>query len=159
MLPTPMAGSTVTVYYEHHRPASEQPAFPSGEAGPIVLGPDGAWSSEVEVWISPNSHCALVHHGVTDELNRLPCVQGRVGSGRDVLIAPAGSEDVAHIFYEADRKTYGARYDFLALAQEVPDPVHYRVAIDNREYQRTLSKLQFLATTASRHGYGLRLRI
>ena len=37
--------------------------------------------------------------------------------------------------------------------------LEYRVAIDNREYQQTLSKQQFLATTAARHGHGLRIRL
>ncbi len=118
-----------------------------------------SWVSESEVRIGPNSHCALVHHGVADELTALPDARGRAGSGQDLLVAPGSGEAVAHIFYEADRKTYGARYDFLALAQEVPEAVHYRIAIDNREYQQTLSQLQFLSTTAAHHGRGLRIRI
>ena len=85
--------------------------------------------------------------------------RGRAGSGRDLLLAPGAAETAAHIFYEADRKTYGASYDFLALAQEIPEAIHYRIASDNREYQQTLSQLQFLSTTAARHGRGLRIRL
>lgn len=148
-----------TIYYDHARAAEEQPGFPRGDAGPVIIESDGSWVSESEVRIGPNSHCALVHHGVADELTALPDARGRAGSGQDLLVAPGSAEAVAHIFYEADRKTYGARYDFLALAQEVPEAVHYRIAIDNREYQQTLSQLQFLSTTAAHHGRGLRIRI
>ena len=147
------------VYYDHARPPDEQPLFPRGEAGPVIVAASGEWTAETEVLIGPNTHCALVNHGVTAMLNAIAGIEGTVGSGRDALVPPAAAEDAARVFYEADRKTYGARYDFLALAQEVPSVVHYRVAIDNREYQRTLSQLQFLATTAARHGHGLRLRV
>lgn len=146
-----------TIYYDHTRSPDEQPAFPRGEAGPVLVELDGSWTAETAVWIGPNSHCALVHHLVVDELSALPDAQGRAGSGRDLLLPPSSAEAVAHIFYEADRKTYGAAYDFLALAQEVPEPTHFRVAIDNREYQQTLSQLQFMSTTAARHGHGLRI--
>jgi hypothetical protein len=148
-----------TVYYDHSRDASQQPSYPRGEAGPVIVTAAGEWTTEIEVWISPNSHCALVHHGVAAWLTSLPEAQGTVGTGRDVLVPPASAEDVARIFYEADRKTYGATYDFLAFAQEIPERIEYRIAIDNREYQQTLSQLQFMSTTAARHGHGLRLRI
>jgi hypothetical protein len=52
--------------------------------------------------------------------------------------------------------TYGAQHD-LPVAEW--KGVDYRIVVDNREYQRTLSKLQFLATTASRQGHGIRLRL
>ncbi len=147
------------VYYDHTRAADDQRHFPRGEAGPVVVTATGEWITETEVWIGPNTHCALVNHGVTDMLNAVPGIEGRVGSGRDALVPPGSAEETARVFYEADRKTYGAHYDFLALAQEVPTLVHYRVAIDNREYQRTLSQLQFLCTTSARYGHGVRLRI
>lgn len=146
-----------TVYYDHRLGASEQPVFPCGEAGPVALDDAGNWTSEAQVAISPNSHCALIHHGVADQLNALPRTGGPVGSGRDALLSPGAAEDVARIFYEADRKTYGATYDFVARVQDIPELIHYRIAIDNREYQRTLSQLQFLATTAARSGFGLRI--
>ncbi|MEE2673806.1 MAG: hypothetical protein VX466_08430 [Myxococcota bacterium] len=148
-----------TIYYDHARGSDEQPAFPQGEAGSVIVESDGSWSSETEVQIGPNSHCALIHHGVADELTALPDARGHAGSGRDLLLPPGSAEAAAGIFYEADRKTYGARYDFLALAQEIPEAIHYRIAIDNREYQQTLSQLQFLSTTAGRHGRGLRIRL
>lgn len=147
------------IYYDPTRDADEQLVFPRGDAGPVIVALEGEWTTTTEVWIGPNSHCALVHHGVADALNALPQSEGRAGSGRDLLVPPSASEAVAHIFYEADRKTYGATYDFLAVAQDLPRPVHYRVAIDNREYQQTLSQLQFMSTTAARHGHGLRIRI
>jgi hypothetical protein len=148
-----------TVYYDHERPAGEQPGFPQGEAGPVVVKLDGEWTTRTEVWISPNSHCALIHHGVAGDLNAIPECEGLAGSGRDALLPPSATEAVAGVFYEADRKTYGASYDFLAFEQDLPEPIHYRIEIDNREYQATLSRLQFLSTTAARHGYGLRIRI
>jgi len=148
-----------TVYYEHRRPAEQQRAFPTGEAGFVVLGADGEWSAETEVWISPNSHCALRNHGVAEQLAELSSALGSIEGARDLLISPGRSENAAHLFYEADRKTYGDRYDFVVLEQELPEPVRYRVAIDNREYQQTLSRLQFLATRATRNGYGLRLSL
>jgi hypothetical protein len=148
-----------TVYYDPDLDVDEQRVFPRGEAGPVIVQLGGEWAAPTAVWISPNSHCALVHHRVADELNALPTSEGRAGSGRDLLVPPSATESVAHIFYEADRKTYGASYDFLAFAQDVPEPIHYRVAIDNREYQQTLSQLQFMSTTAARHGHGLRIRL
>lgn len=147
------------VYYDHSLPAERQPAFPCGEAGFVILSADGDWSAETEVWIGPNSHCALLQHGVADALSELPRVEGRVGGGLDALVPPAAAEAAARVFYEADRRTYGARYDFVAVVRELPERVEYRIAIDNREYQQTLSRLQFLATTASRQGHGLRIRL
>ena len=148
-----------TIYYDHARDPDEQPGFPRGDAGPVIVESDGSWISETEVQISPNSHCALVHHGVGDELAALPDARGRAGSSRNLLLTPGSAEAAANIFYQADHKTYGATYDFLALAQEIPEAIHYRIAIDNREYQRTLSQLQFLSMTAARHGRGLRIRL
>ena len=148
-----------TIYYDHQQDASLQPHFPRGEAGSVVVDASGEWITEQRVWISPNSHCALVHHGVGACLGALPGTLGTPGGGRDALVSPACAEDAARIFYEADRKTYGASYDFVARVQHVPERVHYRIAIDNREYQRTLSQLQFLATTAARYGHGLRIRL
>ena len=148
-----------TIYYDHARDPAEQPVFPCGEAAPVIVESNGHWTAQTEVWIGPNSHCALVRHGVADELTALPDAQGHAGSGRDLLLPPSSAEAVAHIFYEADRKTYGATFDFLALAQQVPAAIHYRIAINNREYQRTLSQLQFLSTTAAHDGCGLRIRL
>lgn len=148
------------VYYDHDLDADLQPLFPRGEAGPVVVLGDGDWSAETEVSIGPNSHCALLNHGVATMLNEISGIEGSVGNGLDALVPPAVAEAAARVFYEADRKTYGALYDFVAFAgSEGPECVCYRIAIDNREYQRTLSQLQFLCTTAARHGHGIRLRI
>ncbi len=151
--------ATRVIYYDHARSAAEQPLFPYGEAGPVLVDGEGGWAAETEVFIGPNSHCALVRHSVVVDLNAIPALEGVVGGGLDALVPPAAAELAARVFYEADRKTYGARYDFLAFAAGTPTSAEYRIAIDNREYQQTLSKLQFLATTAARHGHGLRLRI
>ncbi len=148
-----------TIYYDHARDAALQPAFPRGEAGPVTIAADGEWTAETRVWIGPNSHCALVHHGVGAALAALRGAQGRLGGGSDLLLPPSAAESVARLFYEADRRTYGASYDFLVLTRQAPEPIHYRVAIDNREYQKTLSQLQYLATTAARYGHGLRIRL
>ncbi len=153
-----MSGARI-VYYDHGERAEAQPRFPHGEAGPVVVASNGEWTADTEVWISPNSHCALLNHGVARELGAIESVEGSVGNGLDALVAPAAAERVARIFYEADRQTYGARYDFLACLDEAPVRVEYRIQIDNREYQQTLSRLQFLATTAARHGHGIRLRL
>jgi hypothetical protein len=147
------------VYYDHGREASLQPLFPRGEAGSVTVDDGGEWSVVSHVAIGPNSHCALLQHGVAERLNALARIAGVVGSGRDALLSPAGCEDAARIFYDADRKTYGARYDFVARVQELPERIDFRIAIDNREYQRTLSQLQFLTSTAARHGHGLRIRL
>jgi len=72
---------------------------------------------------------------------------------------PGAAEDAAAIFYDADRRTYGGRFEFVVHRQEVPEPLEYRIVIDNRDYQRTLSRLQFLAMTAGRHGWAIHLRL
>ena len=36
---------------------------------------------------------------------------------------------------------------------EQPEPVEYRVRIDNREYQVTLARLRYLVSMASREGH------
>ena len=83
-----------TIYYDHARGSDEQPAFPQGEAGSVIVESDGSWSSETEVQIGPNSHCALIHHGVADELTALPDARGHAGSGSraGVLRGPATNQ-------------------------------------------------------------------
>ena len=80
---------------------------------------------------------------------------------RRVRLIADDAPALAEIFYEADRRTYGPRWvgvEFVAARCSEP-PTEYRIAIDNREYQRTLSRLQYLASTAARHGNGVRIRI
>ena len=72
------------------------------------------------------------------------------------MLRPSALDAAAHIFYEADRMTYGHVWE-LVIGMRAG--VEYRLVIDNREYQRTLSRLQFLVTRASRQGLGVRLRL
>ena len=67
------------------------------------------------------------------------------------------SRDV--ILPEADRQTYGVRHDLLVAAAWGSPAADYRIRIDNREYQKTLSQLQFLASQASHMGHGLRFAL
>ena len=71
-------------------------------------------------------------------------------------------DEVAHILYQADRKTYGNTWEFTIgrdQAASVTESIEYRIVIDNREYQRTLARLQFLVTTAGRLGRGAHFRL
>jgi hypothetical protein len=147
------------VFYDHSRPESDQLGFRSGEAGLVVPHPDGGLDSEADVAIAPNSLHALEQHGVVRELSRLEFAIGPLAPGRDAVLTPAALDEAAHILYEADRKTYGRTWEFTIGRAEVPQPAEYRIVINNREYQRTLARLQFLVTTAGRHGLGVRFRL
>lgn len=146
------------VYYDHSL-GGEQRGFGSGDAGHGKLGDRGELKRDTEVVIAPNAYHALLGHGVLDQLNELPLDGGPVGSGNEAWIRPSAAEDAAKIFYEADRKTYGNTWEFVAGHQDVPERIEYRIRIDNRSYQSTLSQLQFLAVTASRHGWAVALRL
>ncbi len=144
-------------YFDHAKGAANPcPPYSSGEAGLVWINRDDEPETDRRVEILPNSFHALHGHGVVVRLNELDLVGGPIGAGRDAVVAPSAVEDAARIFYDADRMTYGAQHDLRIDRRE---GVEYRLAVDNREYQRTLSKLQFLSTTASRSGYGLRLRL
>jgi hypothetical protein len=134
------------------------PPYRSGEAGHAWLGPDGVFETDTRVWLSANSTHALLGHGVIDELNRLP-IDGRIGEAPPVLIPPATLDAAQALFYRADRKTYGAEYEFVAGRREGESPVEYRIRIVNREYQVTLTRLAYLASTASREGKAVWMRI
>ena len=82
-------------------------------------------------------------------MNELP-LQGRLDTGLQVVIPPAQLESARQVFYQADEQTYGRSYEFAV--GEAVDGVSYRIRIDNREYQHTLSGLQFLLRTASHDG-------
>jgi hypothetical protein len=150
------------VYFDRSRPRDEHAAFRAGEASRIVTDDEGYLALDARsVSLEPNSVHALLGHGVVEQMNQLEPESALVGSGRDALFRPAVAEALAAIFYEADRRTYGPRWqgvEFVAARCADP-PVEYRIAIDNREYQRTLSRLQYLASTAARHGNGVRIRI
>jgi hypothetical protein len=119
-----------------------------GEAGVAWLEPGGQLETEARIELSPNSAHALIGHGVVDALNELP-LQGRLGSGLQVIIPSPILDAARSIFYGADTKTSGAVYEFVV---ERHPAVEYRIQIDNREYQRSLSRLQYLLSTASREG-------
>jgi hypothetical protein len=95
-------------------------------------------------------------HGVLDQLNELP-LQGRLGDGMQVLIPPGQLEPARLLFYRADEQTYAGRFEF-AVGSQV-DGVEYRIRIDNREYQHTLSGLQYLLRTASHDGLAVWITI
>lgn len=130
----------------------------AGEAGLLSLTDDGGFETDVRVQLSPNSAHALIGHGVVDLLNALP-LEGTLGSGAPAVVPPAALEAAREIFYEADRKTYGGRWDFPVGREDGPDPVEYRLRIANREYQVTLVRLVDLATRASRYGHAVWLQL
>ena len=142
--------------------APTHPPFREGEAGVVWLDGDGVLDTDTRVRISPNTYHSLFAHGVVDALAALPLLApdlGPLGEGRQAVISPAAMPDALRIFYDADCETYGVRHDLLVASGFGEPPADYRVAVDNREYQRTLSQLQFLASQASRMGHGLRLRL
>lgn len=147
------------VYYDHAAPQREQPGFRSGAADRVVTGADGIAEARAGVPISPNSLHALLGHGVAEQLDRLPLVYGRVAAGGEAVLRPTALSPASRILYEADRTTYGAIHEFVTCEVPGVDPVQYRIVIDNREYQRTLARLQYLITLAGREGYAVRLRL
>ena len=155
-----MSGSrTRTIVYYDHGLGGEQLGFRSGRAGHGKIDRDGNLLTDPRVEIGCNAYHALLGHEVALRLNQLPLDGGPVGSGNEAWIRPGAAEQAAHLFYEADRKTYGGRWEFVVARQDIPEPVEYRIRIDNRAYQSALSQLQFLATTASRHGWAISLMI
>ena len=149
--------STPIVYFDHET-QSESPDLPFrvGEAGFVWVDEEGDLTTDTQVVIPPNTVHALQGHGVVGEINGLGLTSGRLGEGGEAVVLPGTVEEVTRIFYEADRMTYGQVHD---LHVAMIDEVEYRIVIDNREYQRSLSRLQFLSGTAARLGRGLRLRI
>ena len=130
----------------------------TGEAGCVSLTTDGALELDTRVRLSSNSTHALLGHGVIEQLNALP-LEGTLGGGCEVLFPPAHLEAARALFFEADRKTYGALYEFVVGTHDDPEPIEYRVRIDNREYQSTLSHLTFLMSVASREGLAVWMRV
>jgi hypothetical protein len=136
-----------------------EPPFFCGEAGVVWVGGEGFVQTDTRVHISPNSLHALHGHGVVDRLNALRLEVGQIGKLRDAVIAPGDTPAALRIFYEADRFTYGAVHDLLVERRDRQGPSEYRLRVDNREFQRTLSQLQFMSSTAAHMGHGIRLRI
>jgi len=150
------------IYYDHSTADSAQPEFRSGEAGLVHPDPDGGFHSDADVQIGPNSLHALLHHGVVEALARLPHALGSMDPGSDTIIQPTALDAAVGILYEADRMTYGRTWEFVVQGGDADDrnsDTELRIVIDNREYQRTLARLQFLVTTASHRGLGVRFKL
>ena len=159
-MPEPDAPSRPrVVFYDHAAAALPQPGFRSGAADRVVVDADGLAASESAVAIPPNSWHALVGHGVVEELARLPVVYGRIEPRGEAVLRPTALSDASRILYDADRMTYGATHTFVAHRSGGEDPVEYRIVIDNREYQRTLARLQYLVTLSGREGHAVRFRL
>lgn len=135
--------------------ADPPPPFRVGEAGLVWLNAQGALQSDTRLRLSANSTHALLGHGVVGALQALG-IEGRLGEEGDALVPQRLLERARALFYAADRKTYGGSFEFTA---GFLGDVEYRVRINNREYQRTLSRLQFLLNTASINGHAVRLCI
>ena len=106
---------------------------------------------ETRLRISANSVHALIGHGVVAELNALG-LEGVLGRGAPVLIRPALVTTARRILYAADRLSYGGQWEFVVAREAGPEPVEYRVAVANREYQKTLVRLVDVLNRASRFG-------
>ncbi len=129
-----------------------------GRAGYVRPLADGQFETEPRLQLSANSTHALIGHGVVDALNGLP-LQGCLGNGRQVLVSPSQLDPARMLFYEADAMTYGQRHEFVLGRGFDDERVEYRICIDNREYQRTLSGLQYMFRTASVDGVAIWLKI
>jgi len=150
------------VYYDHAAPGRAQPPFRAGEASSVELDPSGDAVTRARVAVPPNSLHALYGHGVVAALARLPLAVGPLAPGREAVLRPGALSEASRILYEADRRTYGATFEFPVEVEEAEDAeadVAYRIAIDNREYQRTLSRLQYLVVLSGREGRAVRLRL
>ncbi len=101
------------IYLQPEQFESPPVPFRTGEAGEVWVGEAGEIHSDRQLRISANSTHALLGHGVVDALNRLP-LEGELGRGGDVMIPHAVLEDAQLVFYEADRKTYGGSWEFVA---------------------------------------------
>ncbi|MCH2169661.1 hypothetical protein MK489_02665 [Myxococcota bacterium] len=149
--------SPTVVYFDHAAAPGHNPApFTSGEAGFVWLNASREFESDTQFEIPPNTLHALHGHGVVEELNQLDLSLGPIGGGRESVLSPASMEKATHLFYEADRMTYGAIHD-LRVGRR--GDFEYRIVVDNRGYQRVLSKLQFLCGRAARMGRGVRLKL
>jgi hypothetical protein len=132
------------------------PPFRTGVGGRVWMSARGELETDERVRLSANTVHALEGHGVLDELNRLPLELGRLGEGRQVLVPQAVLDDAADILTDADRKTYGASYEFVVARAR---GVEYRIRIENREYQRALARMRDLIVQAGRQGFAVWFRI
>jgi len=139
--------------------ADPPPPFRTADAGWLRIAEDGEVLVEPRLHLSANSTHALLGHGVVGQLRDLDPELGGLGSGRKVLFPPASLDLASEILYEADRRTYGAIWEFVVAEHLEPERVRFVVSVDNREYQRSLARLQDLLRAASREGLGAWLRI
>ncbi|MBW2230842.1 MAG: hypothetical protein JRG92_10770 [Deltaproteobacteria bacterium] len=146
------------IYLSPDEADTPPPPFRTGEAGTLDIDESGGLETRSEVLLSANTVHALLGHGVVDELNALP-IEGRIGSGLDALIPPSVLDAARSIFYEADRCTYGGRWEFVVDQSGAQGGVEYRVHVDNREYQAGLARLQYLSTLAGHQGLAVWIRI
>jgi len=144
------------IYLEPELFDQPPPPYRTGVGGRVWLSERGELETDERVRLSANTVHALEGHGVLAELNRLPLEMGKLGAGREVLVPQFALDDAADILTEADRKTYGARYEFVV---ERMGGAEYRIRIENREYQRALARLRDLIVAAGRQGYAVWLRI
>ena len=144
------------IYLEPEHFDAPPPPFRSGAGGRVWLSGQGELLTDERVRISANTLHALEGHGVLAELNRLPLELGKLGSGREVMLPQAALDEAAEILTEADRKTYGATWEFVVARERGAE---FRVRVDNREYQRALARLRDLIVAASRQGFAVWLRL
>jgi hypothetical protein len=143
-------------YLEPEQFDAPPPPFRVGAGGRVWLSERGELETDERVRLSANTVHALEGHGVLGELNRLPLELGKLGEGRQVLVPQAALDDAADVLTEADRKTYGATFEFVVARDAACE---WRVRVDNREYQRALARLRDLIVAAGRQGFAVWLRI
>jgi hypothetical protein len=148
------------VWFDPATSADPPRPFRAGEVSSFEWGEDDVMTRS-RVTVAPNSLHALYGHGVVDALNRLPLALGPIAPRADAVLRATALSEASRILYEADRSTYGRTWEFTVGgdATNGDADIEYRIAIDNREYQRTLSRLQYLVVLAGREGRAVRLRL
>lgn len=144
-------------YYDSSKPVTAP--YRTGEAGLVWLSDEDIFETDTQVCLSPNTYHSLFEHGVIEQLAVLPLEMGPLDHDSEAVLTPSALTGALPILYEADRQTYGVRHDLLIAQAWGSPPTDYRIVVDNREYQRSLSQLQFLASRASRMGHGLRIKL
>ncbi len=120
----------------------------------MALHADGSIELERLVALSPNSLHALWGHGEVEALRRCAPDELHLEPGVEILVPPTVIDDAVRVLYQADRNTYGREFEFLVAER---NGTEFRLRVDNREYQRSLSRLQFLFTSSARSGLGIYL--
>ena len=144
------------IYYDPSKPADAQAPFRTGIAGRVELHADGMIRLEPVVELSPNSLHALWGHREVEALRRCAPDEMHLEPRVETLVPPTAIDACVHVLYQADRNTYGNAFEFV-VAESNGD--EFRLRVDNREYQRSLSRLQFLFTSSARSGLGIYLRL